>query len=138
MLLEIVKPYAPPPVHLFETASASITAPQSSVNGAISSKYAQAVRSAVDPQLLYLDSKSKSSMQDVVITKPQHSEWGFSLAKQIITADMDVSSFSAATCVTSRVTLPFYPLRRPRSYGAVVQSVIPDSPAAARGIVAGI
>jgi hypothetical protein len=105
VLLEIIKPYAPPPVHLFETASASTIAPQSSVSGTVSSKYAQAVRSGVDPQLLYLDSKSKSSMQDVVITKPEHSEWGFSLAKQIITSDMDVSSFSAATCVS----LPLYP-----------------------------
>lgn len=87
-------------MHLFETSSGSTVAPQSSGTGAISSKYAQSVRSAVDPQLLYLDSKSKGSMQDVVITKPQHSEWGFSLAKQIITADMDVSSFSAATCVS--------------------------------------
>jgi hypothetical protein len=98
-MLQIIKPYAPPPVHLFETASASTAAPLSSNTAGVSSKYAHAVRASVDPQLLYLDSKSKSSMQDVVMTKPPHSDWGFSLAKQIVTADMDVTSFSAAKCV---------------------------------------
>jgi hypothetical protein len=108
VLLEIVKPYAPPPIHLFSGAARASSAFQNGKNSSsssssigVSTKYAQAARSAVDPQLQYLDSKSKSSMQDIVMTKPQHREWGFSLAKQIITADMDVSSFSAATYATS-------------------------------------
>ena len=107
VLLEIVKPYAPPPIHLFSVATLASSSFQngrnssSSIsNSGVSTKYAQAARSAIDPQLQYLDSKSKSSMQDVIMTKPHHSEWGFSLAKQIITDDMDVSSFSAATYAT--------------------------------------
>ncbi len=138
VFLEIVKPYAPPPIHLFAMASAAAPVLQSSSSGVGSSKYAHGARPSIDPQLQYLDSKSRSSMQDVSIAKPQNSEWGFSLAKQIITADMDVSTFSAATCtapasssslLSSSLTLC--------SYGAVVQSVVPDSPAASRGIVAG-
>jgi hypothetical protein len=104
VLLEIVKPYAPPPVHLFAMLAPAASANQQNrmsnsgvSNNSSSVKYAQAARSAVDPQLQYLDSKSKGSMQDVVMIKTRHSEWGFSLTKQIITPDMDVSSFSAAT-----------------------------------------
>jgi hypothetical protein len=97
VLLEIVKPYAPPPTHLFAPVAAALHNVANSSNSS-SIKHSQPARSAVDPQLQYLDSKCKGSMLDVVMTKPQGSEWGFSLAKQIVTADMDVSSFSAATC----------------------------------------
>ena len=104
VLLEIVKPFAPPPIHLFTMLAPAASANQQNrmSNGGVSNnsssvKYAQSARSAVDPQLQYLDSKSKSSMKDVVMIKTRHSEWGFSLTKQIITPDMDVSSFSAAT-----------------------------------------
>lgn len=138
VLLEIVKPYAPPPIHLFAMASAATPVLHSSSSGVGSSKYAHGARPSIDPQLQYLDSKCRSSMQDVIITKPQHSDWGFSLAKQIVTADMDVSSFSAATYVLSTVSLSLLSVSLPlHSYGAVVQSVVPDSPAASRGIVAG-
>jgi hypothetical protein len=102
VLLEIVKPYAPPPIHLFALATAATSTLQSGGGGgggsSSSSRHAQGSRTSVDPQLQYLDSRSRGSMTDVTISKPQHSEWGFSLAKQIITADMDVSSFSAAAC----------------------------------------
>jgi len=122
VLLEIVKPYAPPPIHLFALASAALSPVKGGGGGggsSSSSSSSAAKRSAVDPQLQWLDSKSRGSMRDITITKPAHSEWGFSLAKQIVTADMDVSSFSAAT------------------YGAVIQTVVADSPAAACGIVPG-
>ena len=118
VLLEIVKPYAPPPIHLFAVAAAA-TSPMRGSSSSSSSSSSVAKRPAVDPQLQWLDSKSRANMRDITITKPPNSEWGFSLSKQIVTADMDVSSFSVA------------------SYGAVIQSVVAGSPAAQHGIVAG-